>query len=89
MMETNRQGKYSQHDKSQSGHFITEQKAARLFGHKHIKSDISRNQPKINDGVQRPGKQGSGQARINCINPTQRERNQLKKHFQSNTGTGP
>ena len=68
---------------------MTKERAAGGLWNQRIENDISRDQPKINNGVKGPGKEGPSQPHIDGINPTKRPRYQLKDHLKGDTDTGP
>ena len=89
MMHSDRQAKDQKQNEGETAHRIAiEASACRARDHR-VKRDVCRNEPEIDDGVQRPREQRARQTCIDGLHDAQRCRNDLEKQFSGHADGGP
>ena len=70
-------------------HRVAVEAAAGRARHHRVERDVSRDQPEIDDGVQRPGEQRAGKPDVDRLHQAERRRNHLKQKLDRNADGGP
>src|SRR6516225_5400672 len=81
VMHSDGQAVEQQEDEGEAAYRVAVEAPARRAGRHRVKGDVSREQPEIDDGVQRPRKQRPREAGIDGLHETQRRRDDLKQQF--------
>src|SRR5262249_12527974 len=81
VMDSDGQAVEQQEDEGEAAYRVAVEAPARRARRHRVKCDVSREQPEIDDGVQRPRKQRAREAGIDGLHEAKRRRDDLKQQF--------